>query len=131
MLGLGLCEGVHEMGTDYVYISKGKDPDFYVRLIKVISEVQDLGVNFKDDECANTTMRMLCHYYFPPCGNSTHYKPPTSVCPAACEALKKKCNILLDVFQRKLMVNTSDKLDCSKSVIDPLPHVCSNLDISE
>ena len=116
------------MGIDYVYISKGKDPDFYVRLFMRISEVQDQEVNFKDDECANTTMRMLCHYYFPPCGNSTHYEQPTSVCPAACEALKKKCNIIFDFFQSKLM---EDQIQCSKSIIDPLPHLCSNLDISE
>ena len=120
------------MGIDYVYISKGKDPKFYTDLLKVMVEFHEfVRVSFKDYECANTTIRMLCHYYLPPCGNSTHYEPPISVCPVACEALKEKCTIFFNAFQRKLMVNTSDRLDCFKSVIDPLPHICSNLDIGE
>ena len=123
-----LCEGVYQKGKDYVYISKQETADYYAKVLNVIGETEHfLRKNFVDDECTNPLLRMICHYYLPPCGNSTHFEPPTSVCEAACELQSEKCQSFLDNFQQTLERFTGDQLKCSTSILDPLPHSCSNL----
>ena len=123
-----LCEGVYQKGKDYVYISKQETADYYVNLLNVIGETEYLlRENFADNECTDPLLRMICHYYLPPCGNSTHFEPPTSVCEAACELQSEKCQIFLENFQQTLKRFTGDQLNCSTSILDPLPHSCSNL----
>ena len=120
-----LCEGVYQKGKDYVYISKQKTADYYAKLLNVIGETEHLlRKTFVENECTDPFLRMICHYYLPPCGNSTHFEPPTSVCEYACELQSEKCHFFLDNFQHRL---TGDQLNCSTSILDPLPHSCSNL----
>ena len=117
-----LCEGVYQKGKDYVYISKQKTVEYYTNILNAIGEMENfLKENFVEDECTNTTLRMICHYYLPPCGNSTYFEHPTSVCEAACEQQSEKCQSLLDYFKQRA------KFNCSTSILDPLPHSCSNL----
>ena len=119
---------MYQKGKDYVYISEEKMPVDYTNILNVIGKTEHfLKENFIDDECTVTLLKMLCHYYLPPCGNSTHFEPPTSVCEAACELQSDECKSLLDYFQQELMRATGDQLKCSTSILDPLPHSCSNL----
>ena len=123
-----LCDGVYQKGRDYVYISKQKTAVDYSNILKVIGDVDFFfEEEFSTDECTNPLLRMICHYYLPPCGNSTHFEPPTSVCEDACELQSEKCQYLLAIFQDRLMRATGDQLNCSTSILDQLPHSCCNL----
>ena len=123
-----LCEGVYQKGRDYVYISKQMTSVDYSKILNVIGDREQF---FKENNsthiCTNPLLRMICHYYLPPCGNSTHFEPPTSVCEDACELLSEICPSLLGNFQDRLMSATGDQLECSTSILEPLPHSCSNL----
>ena len=98
-----LCEGVYQKGKDYVYISKQETADFYTNLLNVIGETEHLRKNF------------------------AHFESPTSVCEAACELQSEKCQSFLNNFQQTLERFIGGQLNCSKSILDPLPHSCSNL----
>ena len=125
---LTLCEEVYQKGKDYVYISNLETIDYYTNLLNAIGATEQvLKENFINDNCTSKIMRTICHYYLPPCGNSTHFEPPTSVCEAVCDLLSEECELLLSVFQQQLMELTGDNFNCSISIIDPLPHSCTNL----
>ena len=117
---------MYQEGRDYVYISKQRTVEYYKNILNAIHETEQFFKrHLNDDKCTNSTIRMICHYYLPPCGNSTHFEPPTSVCEAACELQSDECSSLLANFQQRLM--TGDQLNCSTSILDPLPHLCYNL----
>ena len=86
-----------------------------------------LKEEFGGNNCTNTLIKWLCHYYLPPCGNSSHYEAPTSVCPGVCELYSNNCKVLLENVDQRLEKNTGNNLNCSISILDPIPHPCSNL----
>ena len=91
------------------------------------------------DECQDLALRILCHYFLPPCGNSTTFKPPTSVCMETCNYMQETCpnewNLVLAYFEE---VDISARnhgatfINCSDTgqYLNPLPHCCSNLGIA-
>ena len=102
----------------------------YAQLLKIISETESiLKEGFIGVECAINTIRMICHYYLPPCGNATHFEPPTSVCSAACQQQIQTCQDFFGRFQGKLQEMNIDPLTCldNESILSPLPHSCSDL----
>ena len=112
-----LCEGVYQKERDYVYISKQMTAVDYSNILNAIGDIEN---EFSTDECTDPLLRMICHYYLPPCGNSAHFEPPTSVCEDACELQSEKCLSLLAHFQQRLMRATGDQLECSTSILNPL-----------
>ena len=133
LLGTGgiPCDEVYETGTDYVYIKNGNESLQPLSLLGGIeNQLHDL---FSTDDCTLSTIRMMCHYYLPPCGNSTHFEPPTSVCSDACVLLSQMCPFHWTyIVESELGLIDSYPLNCSYmdySVLNPLPHSCSNLGI--
>ena len=72
---------------------------------------------------------MMCHYFFPSCGNSTVFEFPTSVCPSDCEEQRHKCPSQWTWFQQKLSSAMIHQLDnCSNTTFTQnLSHSCSSV----
>ena len=89
----------------------------------------------------SAALRGLCYYYFPPCGNDTHFEPPSPMCMSTCQYL------IDDVCQQQwidalqhfdgilpfLRAFQIDILNCSTldGVFTQFPHCCSDAGIEE
>ena len=81
-------------------------------------------------------IRTLCYYFFPPCGNITHFEPPNAVCQDVCFNLANDiCNKewrqtveFLMGFEDFLIRNMIQFINCSNpgASLDPLPYCCSD-----
>ena len=132
------CDAIYTPGVDYIYVSyqrTGGDLDTYRNIIEVAA---GLLIALFRDECRDLAIRILCHYFLPPCGNSTTFKPPTSVCMETCNNLRETCpnewNLALAYFEENendARSNGATFINCSDTgeYINPLPHCCSNLGI--
>ena len=79
-----------------------------------------------DKDCVKQLFRVLCHFYLPPCGNTTHPAPPSSICQEECQMVQDKCratwnSVLLTVSDRDLIVNCND----TSMLLLPVPHCCT------
>ena len=122
MLGSGIpCDRVYESGTDYVYIIES------IQTLNVIWEIEEELQ--EDSYCIDSLLRMICHYYLPPCGNSTDFEPPTSVCSDACYLLSKMCPTHWGYFESELR-KENIPLNCSYvEYVYSLYDSCSDLGV--
>ena len=122
MLGRDIpCESVYESGTDYVYIKKSSE------FFQTLNEIWRIEKKLQEDStfCMNSTIRMICHHYLPPCGNSTHFEPPTAVCSDACLLQSQMCHTHWSDFEKEI----SNPPNCSH-LENALPLCWSDQEIS-
>ena len=81
-----------------------------------------------DEDCMKEMNRLLCHYYLPPCGNTTHPAPPSSICQEECQMVQDKCKdiwnaAVVDLFTLEI----KPVIDCSdtSTILFPVPHCCT------
>ena len=85
-----VCDDIYETGIDYVYVphtrSRGNDA-------RLIGDIAEFGPLFLQPlaTCDLPVERILCHFYLPPGGNVTHFRPPTAMCPEVCNAMTEQC----------------------------------------
>lgn len=117
------------------YRKLGGSVDSYFDFIE-----QTVGPQFAvfQDECYDPALRILRHYFLPPCGNSTVLEPPTSVCMETCNYLQNICpsewNKVVthfDELEPKLRRFGATFINCSDTgkYLNPLPYCCSNVGI--
>ena len=85
--------------------------------------------------------RGLCYYYFPPCGNSSHFEPPRSVCVSVCQYLtenvcrKEWADALqyFDSIKFYILAHQIDIVNCSNpgGPLEQFLHCCSNAGVEE
>ena len=97
-------------------------------------------VDFISDACREPARRLLCSFYYPPCGNATRFEPPKEVCSDTCLFLRDFCptewELATQFFNDDIDTNIPHGLnfiDCNDpgAFIHPLPHCCfdAGLDI--
>ena len=117
------CESVYESGTDYVYIKNSSEPFQALNIIWGIEE------KFQEESfCRNSTMKMICHHYLPPCGTSTHFESPTAVCSDACFWQSQMCPTNWSCFESQLR-EIRNPLNCSH-LENALPLCWSDQEVS-
>ena len=130
------CDDLFQQGVDYVYIPytrTGGDLRSYLRFLVDI----DIAFQLAPDRCKREAQLILCHYFLPPCGNSTVFEPPTSVCKDVCNYLRNLCPVeyefMLEYFQQQPSLSQAGLtfINCSNTgeYIEPLPHCCSDVGI--
>ena len=121
----------------YVYLSQRRAGGNYQRYLNFFRDTT-LFFNLISEECMDEARKILCHYYVPTCGNSTAFRPPTSVCQDVCEHFRNLCPLefmqLMEHFETNadfLAPEGLTMINCSNTgeFIDPLQHCCSDLDI--
>ena len=129
------CDDLYEAGVDYVFVPSNRSRGRYSRLIQGMADYGPFllqGLN----ECYDPVRRILCHYYFPPSGNITHYQPPVTVCPDQCKLISQLCSeqwaAVVRKFKENNIVISSEGLELIEcddpgKHLSPLPHCCSEL----
>ena len=129
------CDLVYTEGIDYIYLPDrrtGGDIDRYLNLVEDAS----LILSLVPDKCLDPALRVLCHFYFPPCGNSTHFQSPTSVCIEFCNYLQELCPFewgqaiaFFEENDSRLRPQGLTFINCSNTgeYLDPLSYCCSDV----
>ena len=87
-------------------------------------------------------IRALCYYYFPPCGNITHFEPPNALCEDSCQLFTEDiCEVewretvaaVNAVFSANIERYQLQLLNCSEpeSALNNLPVCCSDAGITD
>ena len=129
-----VCDNVYEPGIDYVYVPYTRSGGKYGTLI---GDMAQFGPLFFQSlaTCDLPVDQLLCHYYLPPCGNVTHYEPPTAVCPEVCTIFVEQCPnewaAVVQYFKQSGQVVIESGLqfiNCSSpgQYLAPLPHCCTD-----
>ena len=127
------CIGLYETGVDYVYVPNTRNEG---SLAQVIDDMTEFGLRLIQPllDCAPVEIeRLLCHYYHPPCGNATHFQPPTAVCPEVCNATRQMCpnewaTVVNNFLVAEIYINLRGLqfINCEfpGQHLPPFPHCC-------
>ena len=130
------CDPLYESGVDYVYVPWKRSD--YRLLMKALFRARSTFHNIFD-ECTEPALHLLCQFYLPTCGNSTHFEPPAAVCPSACRIPSLVCP---DEWDRAITVYDASAefiesynlnlINCSDTgeYLHPVPHCCHNAGIN-
>lgn len=121
--------------VDYVFIS---DYRAYGDLEYYLYHFYDaqLAADVFPEDCRYELELIFCHYFFPFCGNSTVFEPPTSVCEDVCSYTRSLCPDVFEALGRYFVEQNFTSygitlMNCSNpgEYLDPVPHCCLDLGI--
>ena len=128
-----ICDNVLRSGIDYVYAkSKLGDQDAISQLLNEKTKDVETLIGDHNNDCVKQVFRVLCHFYLPPCGNSTHPAPPSSICQEECQMVQNNCQktwvTLLLAFK-----NIDPIIQCNDTsrLLFPVPHCCTDAGLSQ
>ena len=132
------CDDFYESGVDYVYIPYERiGGSFSMFMRNIVRFGPQLLASL--ESCYETARRVICHFYLPPCGNSTHFQPPTSVCGNTCHQLRDLCptewDRVVETFEQNRIILEVDGflfIDCEDTgqYLSPLPYCCSKAGVN-
>ena len=127
------CDVLFTSGVDYVYLPNGRAFGSLDILNSFAADANVL-INLIDEPCREVAREVVCYFYYPPCGNSTTFEPPKSVCPDECAYIRDTvCPLEWQLASQQLagipnLLNTYNLhfINCSDpaTYIEPLPHCC-------
>ena len=126
-----VCNGALRLRFDNVYISNrlGHTQRSISELLNdKIESVGDI-IAAHDENCVEQVYRVICHYYLPPCGNTTQYLPPSSLCQLECAYVEENCR---ETWQAAQVVFTDPPFivcEDTSQLLFPLPHCCTGAGI--
>ena len=133
-----ICDAIYTPGVDHIYVSYQRTGGDLGRYLDNLRLFAGLITAIFQDECQAPAERILCQYYMPPCGNSTTFEPPKSVCMETCNYLRESCpnewSGMELYFEDNAfsVVHGTTFINCSNTgeYLNPLPHCCSDVGIS-
>ena len=116
--------------SSYVYTLAGSDQFKVSRKVDLL----EIIVSGEDShECQDLVSRIVCNYYFAPCGNSINgVHLPLSLCREECEYVREKCfNLWMQVHQATAELD-SEIINCYDTTIrfQGMSTCCSNFGIT-
>jgi len=91
----------------------------------------NIVVDLIGEHCREAARKAVCYFYYPPCGNSTTFQPPKSICQDECFYVKDtlcpaEWALAQDYFQNNPTRYNLHFINCSNpaTYIEPLPHCC-------
>ena len=83
----------------------------------------------QDKDCMDLVFRVMCHYYFPPCGNISRSLPPSSICQEECAHVQSQCQKTWQKVEALLRPFPFIKCDDTSQLLFPLQHCCTGAGI--
>ena len=126
-----LCDGLYTPGVDHVYIPYRRQDVALITLLENAAAFRERV----PDKCLDPAIRVFCHYYLPPCGNTTLFEPPTSVCMEVCNYLGDLCpsewEQAVTFFEVNEALFYEAFINCSNTgeYLDPNPYCCSDVGV--
>ena len=128
-----VCSGSVKRGIDYVYARSrlGNQSTIAQLLNKNVREIESV-IDDHDKGCVNLVYRLLCQFYLPSCGNSTHPVRPSSICQKECDMVRKECSDTWDVVMLAFK-SVSPTVDCTdtSNLLFPVAHCCTGAGLGQ
>ena len=115
------------LGIDYVYTrSTLGDKSTISQLLN--EKIWDIDIKAHNEDCINLIYGIMCHFYFPSCGNVTHPVGPSSICQEECQRVQENCHTTWNAVVLALG-NSVTILNCSDTsrLLYPVPHCCADI----
>ena len=130
-----ICNSVIQTSVDYVYIPHTRVSQYYIS--RFMNDAALVAAALPE-RCRDIAISLLCTFYFIPCGNSSMFYPPSSVCSEQCFHLRNLCPIewqqaeLFNAAREDLIANGLSFIDCNNTglIIEPLPHCCTDAGVT-
>ena len=128
--GIEVCDGVVRLAVDRIYIPNnyGTQSNFSTILNSKIQTMHQFSATH-DNDCVDQVLRVVCHYYLPPCGNFTHPHPPTSICQDECSQVQSKCHKTWETTRALLAPYSFINCDDTSQLLFPIPNCCTGAGI--
>ena len=127
-----ICGDVLRLNVDYVYAKSSLgDQKTIARLLNMkITEIETV-IDGLDEDCVKQVFRVLCHFYLPPCGNTTHPAPPSSICQEECQMVQENCQKTWTSVLLAFKADLDVLIECSdtSNLLFPVPHCCTGAGI--
>ena len=138
MGGVTWCNSVFRAGVDYVYIPYARTHGDQRLLSSNINNAMAF-ILLLPEQCRERGIKLLCNYYLIPCGNSSVFQPPVSVCSEQCLHLRNdlcpyEWELVLAYLRRNpgLVAIGLGFIECNNTglILEPLPHCCTDAGIT-
>ena len=112
-----ICDEFYTPGVDYIYVPNTRTHGQYSKVMKYMVSFGFLVLGTLA-KCGDVARQAICHFYLPPCGNSSVFELPTSNCRETCQILQETCGedweIAIASFQQNpfLIEEGIDVMDC-------------------
>ena len=132
------CNSLFRAGVDYIYIPHTRTFGNQRRLSVYMNDTR-LSLRFLPEQCRDVTIKLLCTFYLIPCGNSTVFQPPVSVCSEQCFHLRNdlcpnEWELVLGYFNANpwLIDLGLAFIDCNNTglILEPLPYCCTDAGVT-
>ena len=118
-----LCNRFYE-STDYIFTNMNQS------LISTELDERIFHVLRDDGECGDLISRVLCHYFFAPCGANDQLHLPLAVCPDECHYVQSTCPIQWRRVNSLLNVTFLNTINCTNgSLLQGLAPCCIDAEI--
>ena len=127
--GSTLCDG--EIGERVnIYISNAS-ASTQSQLTSTLNAVISVVFVTTSSRCQDLIRRVLCLYYYPPCGFNGTLTAPVSICPEECFYVQHECTNAWDQLERLVSI-TLGFINCSSpgQILGPLPYCCVDAGIT-
>ena len=84
------CDDLYIQDVDHVFIPYNRGGGDLEYFLSFVGDAE-LVFSFAPEICRDEAKAIICPYFLPPCGNSTVFEPPTSICEATCNYLRSLC----------------------------------------
>ena len=130
-----LCDPLLEINVDYVYIPFSR---VFGSQEELISQV-NLGIVILEsipDKCKEVARKLVCKFFFIPCGKNGTLVSPQAICEDECTYLSvdlcpNEWELAVQHFARQPILDQFGLswVNCSNpgKILEPLPHCCSDL----
>ena len=128
-----ICDNVLRSGIDYVYAkTKLGDQDAISQLLNEKTNDIETLIGDHNNDCIKQVFRVFCHFYLPPCGNSTHPVPPSSICQEECQIVQNNCHkTWVTLFLAFKNVDPIIQCNDTSRLLFPVPHCCTDAGLSQ
>ena len=103
-------------------------------MTSTLNAVVSIVFDTTSSRCQDLIRRVLCLYYYPPCGFNGTFTPPVSICPEECLYVQHECADAWNQLESLLGISGSvlGFINCSNpgQILDPLPHCCVDAGIT-
>ena len=136
--GVTFCNSVFRAGVDYVYIPNTRTFGNQQTLSRFINDA-NIVIALLPEQCREVGTIVFCNFYLIPCGNSTVFQPPVSVCPELCFHLRNNvCASVWEQIVEHFRANPELErlglgfIDCNNTglILEPLPYCCTDAGVT-